>query len=110
MEINSSNEGDICVVELNGKFDIACSKVAESTLTDLLENGVSQMLIDFSEVPYIASSGLRVLLKVAQQMSKDGGKLHVCCLNNIVREVFEVSGFDKILAVYNDSQEAKGAF
>lgn len=110
MEINVSNEGDICVVALDGKFDIACSKVAETTLVELLDSGVSQMLIDFSKVPYIASSGLRVLLKVAQRLGKDGGKLHVCCLNEIVLEVFEVSGFDKIFSVFSDSDQARGAF
>jgi len=110
MNINTSNENDVCIVELDGKLDTASATPTEVSLTELLDSGVSQMLIDFGKVPYIASSGLRVLLKIAQRLSKDGGKLHVCCLNEMVSEVFEISGFDKILAVYKNSQDAKEAF
>lgn len=110
MDINTSNDNDVCIVELDGKFDTASAAPAEASITKLLDDGVSQMLIDFAKVPYIASSGLRVLLKVAQRLTQEGGKLHVCCLNETVSEVFEISGFDKILAVYESNQDAKEAF
>ncbi len=106
MEINAAKENDILVVGLDGNFDIASAAPAESKLTELLDGGELKVLLDFSQVPYIASSGLRVLLKVAQRLKSDGGKFGLCSVNDTVGEVLVMTGFDKILSIYESKEKA----
>lgn len=106
MEINAAKENDILVVGLNGNFDIASAGPADKKLTEILDAGELRMLLDFSQVPYIASSGLRVLLKVAQRLKSNGGKFGICCVNDTVSEVLVMTGFDKILSIYESREKA----
>ena len=104
MEINVNQEQGIQVVNLAGNFDTASAAESESQFMEMVGDGGGKFLIDLAGVPFIASSGLRILLKIAQAIKAGGGSLHLCSLNNTVREVFEISGFDKILNV-SESKE-----
>lgn len=110
MEIYARNENGIWIVGLIGSFDTASANPAEQELMELLDGGDLKMLLDFSEVAYIASSGLRVLLKVAKRLQKEEGQLRLCGLNDTVIEVFRIAGFDKILAVFETRQQALETF
>lgn len=106
MEIKTSEENGITTVELIGNLDTASAGPVEVDLMKLMEGNANQLLLDFTDVPFIASSGLRVLLKTGQAMQANGGKLHICCINDTVREVFEISGFDRIFSVFDSKQDA----
>lgn len=64
------------------------------------------VLVDIGNVSFVASSGLRVLLKHAQRLQTGGGELRLCSPNDTVADVFEMSGFDSILSVYATREEA----
>jgi anti-anti-sigma factor len=104
MEINLNQEQGIQVMSLVGIFDTASAVEAEPEFIEQIGDGSGKFLVDFSGVPFIASTGLRILLKMAQSIKVGGGVLYLCSLNNIVREVFEISGFDKIFNV-SDKKE-----
>lgn len=106
MDITTTEENGVCIASLNGKLDTASSVPAESELMALLDQGENRLVLDFTDVAYIASSGLRVLLKLAQRLKTEGGELRLCSVNETVGEVFRISGFDKILAVCASQQEA----
>lgn len=110
MDIDVSTEGGVWIAAMKGKFDIASAGPAEVAIKEILDQGADRVLIDFGEVPFIASSGLRVLLKTAQTMKSSGGNLRICSINETVRDVFEISGFDKILSVYGSRNEALSDF
>ena len=55
--------------------------------------------MDFSKLDYISSAGLRVLLSAHKIMAGKGGEMKVTNVNEIVREVFEVTGFEDILTI-----------
>ena len=106
MEIKTSEENGILTVELIGNLDTASAGPVEAELMKLIEGKANQLLLDFTDVPFIASSGLRVLLKTGQTLKANGGKLHICSINDTVREVFEISGFDRIFSVFDSKQDA----
>lgn len=110
MEITTIEEDGVCIASLNGKLDTASSVPAESELMALLDQGKNRLLLDFSNVAYIASSGLRVLLKLAQRLKTEGGQLRLCEVNEIVGQVFAISGFEKILDVSGSREQALGEF
>ena len=108
MEITTRDEGDTKIVMLNGKLDTNTTPVAESEINTLLDAGASKLLINFEQISYISSSGLRLLLATAKRLKGSGGDLKVCALNEMATEVFEVSGFSSILNVFTTEQDALG--
>lgn len=64
------------------------------------------MIIDCSKLVYLSSSGLRVFLLVQKKMLAKGVKLSICHLNPAIQELFNISGFSMIFAVYTDLEAA----
>jgi anti-anti-sigma factor len=100
----------IQVIEFEGNLDTSTAPDAENTVHDLLASGTDKLLINFENLNYISSAGLRVLLTTAKKMRASGGSLKICSLNATVREVFDISGFSTILSVTESEQEAIAAF
>ncbi len=109
MEISVKDEGDIKVVMLNGKLDTNTTPAAEAEINALLDAGANNLLINFEQLTYISSSGLRLLLALAKRMKGAGGDLKVCSLNEMATEVFEISGFSSILNVFASEADALGS-
>ena len=109
MQITVRDEGDTKVVDLNGKLDTNTTPTAEGEINALLDAGASKLLINFEQLSYISSSGLRLLLATAKRLKGSGGDLKVCSLNEMATEVFEVSGFSAILNVFPNEQDALSA-
>ena len=68
------------------------------------------LLVDFSEVEYIASMMQAMLLQVQKKVRKSGGQLRLCCLGKHVSLSFRVTGLDKLFAIHPDEQAALDAF
>jgi len=108
MDVTIRDEGDTKVVVLQGKLDTNTTPDVESAINSLLDDGVNNLLINFENLSYISSAGLRLLLATAKHMEGSGGDLRVCSLNEMATEVFELSGFTAIIDVYASEQEALG--
>ena len=97
MKIDKSVEnGKVCYA-LEGRLDTTTAPEMEKELKGDLESA-DQLTLDFSKLDYISSAGLRVLLSAHKAMSKKGGKV-VTNVNEMVNEVFEVTGFADILNI-----------
>ena len=110
MIITTKDVNEIKVVEFDGELDTTASPEAESQLNQLREQGVRKILVDLEKMDFISSAGLRVLLATAQELKKAGGELRVCNLNEIVQEVFDISGFSSLLMVFDNEAEAVNGF
>lgn len=110
MEITFSDAGQIKVVRFNGMIDTVTASDVEAALSQLLADGVDKMVLNFEQLSYINSIGLRVILVVAKQLKRGEGQLRICCLNEPVREVFDITGFSTILTVVESEEEALDAF
>jgi anti-anti-sigma factor len=105
MDITETTIGAVKVAALKGRLDTATAPGVETSLLGLLE-GAGKVVADLGEVHYVSSAGLRVLLKAAKQAKAGGGAFAVASPQAPVREVLEISGFDKILAIYATRDEA----
>lgn len=110
MEITTTNQGDIDIVSLTGELDTNTSSDAEGRLNKLRSNGSKKILLNFENLDFISSAGLRVLLANAQELKNAGGELRVCHLNADVKEVFDISGFSTLLNVFDDKDGALAGF
>ena len=97
MTINKTVNGSTLTIALEGRLDTTTSPDLEKELKDTL-GGADQLVMDFSKLDYISSAGLRVLLSAHKAMSSKGG-MKVTNVNDIVQEVFEVTGFSDILTI-----------
>jgi anti-anti-sigma factor len=108
MQISTRTSNDIHIVAITGSLDSTTSPEAQKSLDAVLA-GAKKVALDFSELDYISSAGLRILLGAAKQLRASGGKLGMFGLNQSVKEVFEISGFASILPIYPSEAEALGA-
>ncbi len=97
MTINKQQTGAELTLAVNGRLDTTTAPELEKELNASL-NGAESLILDFSKLEYISSAGLRVLLSAQKQMSKKGG-MKVRNVNEVVQEVFEVTGFADILTI-----------
>ena len=105
MEIFTRTSNDTHIVAIAGSMDSTTSPEAQKALDGVLAVA-SKVALDFTKLDYISSAGLRVLLGAAKRLLASGGSLRIFGLNPSVREVFEISGFSTILAVYPSEAEA----
>ena len=97
MTIEKKMNGNELVIALEGRLDTMTSPELEAELNQSLA-GADSLTLDFSKLEYISSAGLRVLLSAHKIMSRKGG-MKVTNVNEIVQEVFEVTGFADILNI-----------
>lgn len=108
MDITEAEEGARSVAVLEGRLDTATAATTEARLMEMLKGGRG-LIVDLSAVRYVSSAGLRVLLKAAKQAKAAGVHFSVAGLQPPVREVFEISGFDKIIPAFASRTEAGAA-
>ena len=91
-------QGSNLTVRPKGRLDTATSPVLEQELQQYLD-GVQYVTMDFTEVEYITSGGLRVLLATDQILEDRGGNLRVIHVNEHILEVVQLVGFMEIVDV-----------
>src|SRR5262245_1941863 len=108
MELVESSERGQLIVALRGRLDSTTCQAVEDRLTVLLEAGTSALVLDFADLEYISSAGLRVLLMIARRLHAVQGRLVIFAPRTEVEEVFELSGFAKVFGIFPSRAEALG--
>ena len=97
MTINKQKDGSELTIALTGRLDTTTAPQLEEELKDAL-NGITSLVMEFSGLEYISSAGLRILLSTQKIMNKQG-KMIIRGANEIVKDVFEMTGFSDILTI-----------
>ena len=97
MKIIRKQNGTNLELALEGRLDTTTAPELEKELRDALD-GATGLTLDFAGLDYISSAGLRVLLTAHKAMLGKGG-MKVANVNEIIREVFDVTGFSDILTI-----------
>lgn len=100
MEIKMAKKDDKAVVDVIGRLDTNTSGQLEEFLTDVIDKqGEKSIELDFKELEYISSAGLRVLLGAQKKINSLEGEMIIKNANSDVKEVFSITGFLEILKV-----------
>ena len=110
MEIITNWEGNILVVKLRGRLDTNASMDFEHQVEESINFSKDNMILDFSELEYICSSGLRVIIQSAKKLKALQQELVLCSMEDYIQEVFEISGFDTFLKIFSTKEEAIKSF
>lgn len=97
MTITKEAAGTALTLSLQGRLDTGTAPQLEAALKESMD-GVTDLTLDFAELEYISSAGLRVLLS-AQKVMKKQGSMVIRHVNETIMEVFEVTGFSDFLTI-----------
>lgn len=97
LNINKNLNGETLTVSLEGRLDTTTAPQLEESLRESM-TGISELILDFKDLEYISSAGLRVLLSAQKNMAKQGS-MKLIHVSDVIMEIFEVTGFVDILTI-----------
>ena len=106
MEIHVSNQKNATVVSVKGRVDAVTAPEFEKNLSDLISKGETTLLLNFGDVEYISSAGLRSILATSKRLKDKQGKILFTGLRGPVEEVFKISGFPSIFKIFDSEETA----
>ena len=100
--------GSVTVLIASGRLDFSAAAGFQSEVDKLVcaNDGTTALIVECAELEYVSSAGLRVFLLAARNGQRNGRYFAVCALQHAVREVFELSGFGRLIPLHADRATA----
>lgn len=108
MQIEKTMEGDIVVLNVSGQLTTATAAEFEKAVNEVLETE-SNLVLDFANLDFLASSGLRVILSTQKKINTKDGALVIRNVNKVVMDVFEMTGLRDFLNVFKGNRQISGS-
>ena len=99
MEIKIEKSENYTVINLIGRLDTNTAGILENKLTELFDNNEKFIILNFKDLDYLSSAGLRVLLAAQKRINSINGDMILKNVNNDAMEVFSITGFTEILKI-----------
>jgi anti-anti-sigma factor len=110
MTLSEEINGQVSILVLRGRFDQEGAKVFWEKITKILAGGARHILLDFTEVTYISSAGLRQLVLAGKQLASAGGTMVLAGVTGPVREVFQICNMESVFTVRTTRAESLNLF
>ena len=102
-------EKELPVIQLEGEVDVYTAPQLKQQMIALLEGGARQVVVDLTQVEYLDSTALGVLIGGLKRLREIDGNLALVCPSPRIRRVFEITGLDKIFDMFNAVEEAQSS-
>ena len=89
-----------------GRLDSTNAREFKALALGHIEGGEKGIIVDFSNLDYISSAGIRVVEIASRTLEKSGGRFTLCAMSDSVSRVFHITGFDRIIAVVDTLEQA----
>ncbi len=109
MQCVCKKQGNAVVMRLSGKLDANTAAQFEQECNTWIESGEKYLVVNFEELVYISSAGLRSILSTAKRLKQNQGSIAICGLRDMVEKVFTISGFLAYLPVFSSTDDALAA-
>ena len=97
IEKNFGEDNTLCI-KPKGRIDISSAEdFSKEVLSSV--NNIENLVLDFSEITYVSSAGLRAILEIAKNIEINNGNLHIANVPRNILDIFRMTGFDKILNI-----------
>lgn len=109
MEINKEQVGDAYVVSPTGRLDGIYSSAFAKEVGELIAGANPKILIDFAEIDFVTSAGIRAVLLLMKKAKVSGAAFALCGVNEQVREVLDTTGLESIIPIHPGRTEGLAA-
>ncbi len=106
VEVTEERVGEVLVLSPIGRLDSANVHSFESVIMERVSKGERRVVVDFSRLDFISSSGMRVLLIASKALKAKAGTLVLCSMKDHIEEIFKISGFIQIIPVKSSREAA----
>lgn len=106
MDIQTEQQEGVLVLKPQGRIDSANAHDFQQSLSAAIGDRQSAVVADFEGISYMSSAGLRAILIVAKAMRQRGAKFALCAMTPVIQDVFNISGFSKVISVEDSRAEA----
>jgi anti-sigma B factor antagonist/stage II sporulation protein AA (anti-sigma F factor antagonist) len=110
VQVDEAQEGEVLVLRIEGRLDAASSPFLEKKMNTYVDEGKLKILMNFDQVEYLSSAGMRLLLSVSKKLKTKSGKMVIAGINADVMEVIRMAGFDHILSISPTEGDALKSF
>lgn len=93
LEFTDKMLGNAEVVAAKGRIDSASSRLLDAHCNDLLRAGCKCLVLDFTELQFLSSEGLRTILGLSKRIHAGGGKLVFTGIRGPIHDMFDIAGF-----------------
>ena len=97
------------MLKARGRINILSADLFEADVLSVIATSNKDVVVEGSEVNYISSAGLRVLLRISRRLARNDRTLHLCNLKPHIRSIFEMIGFDRVIPIHADVETALSA-
>ncbi|MBU1147767.1 MAG: STAS domain-containing protein [Candidatus Omnitrophica bacterium] len=106
MKIKEEKSNDVVICVPEGEINISNSPELRKAFDALIKRNEKKVLVDFSGVPYIDSSGLATMVEMFQRLKKIGGRLRFNSMKSKVKSVFELTKLHRLFEIFEDRSSA----
>ncbi|MCP5469374.1 MAG: STAS domain-containing protein [Chlamydiales bacterium] len=106
MDVVVEEKGEIIIVRVKGRLDAASSPQLEKTVNSIIDGGHFKVVLNFSDVEYLSSAGMRLMLAISKKLQQLEGKVVACNLSDDVMEVIKMAGFNQVIEFYPNEAES----
>ncbi len=109
MDLTTERQDGVLSARVSGRIDGTNAFEFEEAVRTAIEESDQVVILDFEDLSYISSAGLRAVLLIAKALGSQNAKFAICSLSDQILEVFKISGFDTIIQIYGSKGEALAA-
>ena len=106
LSVKEDRAGRALVLLPEGRLDSINAGEFQALVTGRIGAGEKRVIVDFSNLDYISSAGIRVMQLASETLEESGGRFMLCGLNNDISRVFRITGFDRIIDIADTLEEA----
>lgn len=107
MEIKLTRDTKTMIARISGRVDTIAASAFQRTLEEALDGRPDRIIVNMEDMAYISSAGLRSVLIVCRKAQACRTTLVCCCMNQIVRKIFDVSGFSQLVKIVDTLDDAE---
>jgi anti-sigma B factor antagonist/stage II sporulation protein AA (anti-sigma F factor antagonist) len=106
MNVSEEKHGDFIVLRIEGRVDATTTPQLDKKVNSLIDAAHHKIVLNFANVEYHSSAGMRLLLSATKKLKSLGGKLVLCTPSEDVMEVIKMAGFNHILHIVSSEEKA----
>lgn len=106
LKVDTRREGDLGIMEANGEVDMATAGMVRQAITELIGDGQADLVLDLSQVTFIDSTGLGILVGARKKVAHLDGSFAIVCANPRILRLFKITGLAEAIAIHPTIHDA----